>query len=71
MNTDTGTKVLVGLWYLESMGCTNETEKQNMLQPHRQSMKLRNMIISTKIKVLIKFGIELRAKKLGDVYRLL
>jgi hypothetical protein len=43
---------------------------QNIVQPHRQSMKLRNMIISTRIKVLIKFGtpemicVELRAKKL-------
>ena len=27
MNTDTRTKVLVGLWYLESVGCTNETKK--------------------------------------------
>ena len=47
---------------------------QNILQPHRQSTKLRNMIPSIMIKVLIKFGtsrmmcIELKAEKL---YRLL
>ena len=29
---------------------------QNMPQPHRQPMKLRNMIIYIKTKVLIKFG---------------
>ena len=43
---------------------------QNMPQPHRQSTKLRKMIINIKSMVLIKFGtsgmlcVELRAKKL-------
>ncbi len=42
----------------------------NTLQPHCQLMKLRNMTISIKTKVLIKYGtsemmcVELRAKKL-------
>jgi hypothetical protein len=41
---------------------------QNIIQTHRQTTKLRNMIISIKTKVLIKFGtsemtcVELRAK---------
>ena len=47
---------------------------QKTTQPSRQSTKLRNMIISMKTKVLIKFGasnarcVELRAKKLSKVY---
>ena len=47
---------------------------QNMLQPHRQSTKLRKMIVNIKSMVLIKFGTsrilreELRAKKLRNVY---
>ena len=45
-----------------------------MPQPHRQSTKLRDMIMNIKTKVLIKFGTsgmlreELRAKKLRNVY---
>ena len=47
---------------------------QNILQPHRQSMKLRSMIVNIKTKVLFKFGNlemmceELRAKKLWKLY---
>ena len=43
---------------------------QNTPQPHRQSMKLNNMIISIKTKVVFKFEasqmmcVELRARKL-------
>ena len=47
---------------------------QKTLQPHHQSMKLRIMTVSIKIKVLIKFRtsdnmyIELRAKKLRNMH---
>ena len=47
---------------------------QKTAQPSRQSTKLRNMIISMKTKVLIKFGasdvrfVELRDKRLSKVY---
>ena len=49
---------------------------QNTPQPCRQSTKLRNMTISIKTKVLIKFEasemmcVELRGKKLRKVYHL-
>ena len=50
---------------------------QNMPQPHRQSMKFRNMIVNIKIKVLIQFGTsgmlceEFRAKMVWKLCRLL
>ena len=33
MNTDTRTKILVWFWYLQSVGCTNETKKATRYVP--------------------------------------
>ena len=62
--------------WMHVQGKFSYSHVQNMLQPHHQSTKLRNMIVNIKTEVLIKFGtpemcVELRAKKLRNVYQLL
>ena len=47
MNTDTRTKVLVRLWYLESVGCTNETKKATRYVPIAVNACARKILILT------------------------
>ena len=47
MNTDTKTKVLVWLWYLESVGCTNETKKAARYVPIAVNSCARDILILT------------------------
>ena len=47
---------LYGLLWMHMHRKFSYSHIQNMLQPHHQSTKFRNMIVYIKIKVLIKFG---------------
>ena len=47
MNTDIKTKVLAWLWYLESVGCTNETKKATRYVPIAVNARAREILILT------------------------